>query len=210
MNEHEQQDINMPADEQLRRALGGVAGIFEQMFRRNDECRAEIEQIRVRHNQDVARMAALEMELTSDRTAIQQMGSVFAGIAQRANLAPPAAPAPATTASAPSAVSLLPPAAEHGAHQQQHTGEPSGHSARPCICGARRHRQTDVVADRRRAGRVQPQRRAVSTASAVARTRIWRVRKSLRSPSCASERRCRSAARSRGDWTRSENWCGVA
>jgi len=63
MNEHEQQDINMPADEQLRRALGGVAGIFEQMFRRNDECRAEIEQIRVRHNQDVARMAALEMEL---------------------------------------------------------------------------------------------------------------------------------------------------
>ena len=128
MNEHEQQDINMPADEQLRRALGGVAGIFEQMFRRNDECRAEIEQIRVRHNQDVARMAALEMELTSDRTAIQQMGSVFAGIAQRANLAPPAAPAPAATASAPSAVSLLPPAAEHGAHQQQHTGEPSGHS----------------------------------------------------------------------------------
>ena len=127
MNEHEQQDINIPADEQLRRALGGVAGIFEQMFRRNDECRAEIEQIRVRHNQDVARMAALEMELASDRAAIQQMGSVFAGIAQRATPAP-AAPAPATPASVASAVSLLPPAAEHGAHQQQHTGEPSGHS----------------------------------------------------------------------------------
>jgi len=124
MNEHEQQDINMPADEQLRRALGGVAGIFEQMFRRIEGCRAEIEQIRVRHNQDVARMAALEMELASDRAAIQQMGSVFAGIAQRAT----AAPAPATPASVASAVSLLPPTAAYGADQQQHTGEPSGHS----------------------------------------------------------------------------------
>jgi hypothetical protein len=126
MNEHEQQDINIPADEQLRGALAGVAGIFEQMFRRNDECRAEIEQIRLRHNQDVARMAALEMDLAADRAAIQQMGSVFAGIAQRTAPAP-AAPSPAAPAHAVSAVSLLPPAAEHGAHDQQHTGEPTGH-----------------------------------------------------------------------------------
>jgi hypothetical protein len=103
---------DLPADEQLRRALASFAGIFEDMLRRNDECRAELEQTRVRHNADVARFAALEMNLAADRTAIQQMGSLFAGIAQQA----------ASAATPPAAVSLLPPAAEHAAYNRPQDG----------------------------------------------------------------------------------------
>jgi hypothetical protein len=105
MNELEHQDL--PADEQLRRAFGGVAGIFEQLLRRNDGARAEIERTRDRHNEDVARMAALEMSLAADRAAIQQIGGVFAKIAQHA-------PAPAAEP------------ASHD-HQPARTVEPAGH-----------------------------------------------------------------------------------
>jgi len=76
MNGLEHQD--QPADEQLRRALDGVAGIFEAMLRRS--------------NEHADRLRVLEESLTADRTALQQIGSVFAEVTRR--VAPPTPPVP--------------------------------------------------------------------------------------------------------------------
>jgi hypothetical protein len=82
----------LPATEQLRRALDGVAGIFDAQLRRSEEYGKEIEAMRARQKAESDRLAALERALTADRTALQQMGSIFAEVARRSD--------PATTPAA--------------------------------------------------------------------------------------------------------------
>jgi hypothetical protein len=94
-------DLQGPsAIEQLRQALDRVAGIFDAQLRRSEEYGTEIEAIAARQKAESDRLAALERALTADRTALQQMGSIFAEVARRSDPAttPAAVPQPQPTA----------------------------------------------------------------------------------------------------------------
>jgi hypothetical protein len=101
MNKFEHQSVQ--ANEQLRQALDGFAGLFETLLRRSSECAAEIEAARGRQQAEAERMIALEQTLAADRATLQQLGGVFAEVARRSGASAPAAPpAPAAAKPAPS------------------------------------------------------------------------------------------------------------